>query len=125
MLRNLLLIGTGSFVGGICRHLCQQLITKYFPTAIPLGTLSVNVVGSFIIGILYGLAAKNNIISPQFKLLLATGFCGGYTTFSSFALENFTLLQNGEFFNTALYIVSSLVAGIGAVYLGITLIRWV
>ena len=118
MIRNLFLIGAGSFIGGICRFLCQQLVQKNLPSSIPLGTLGVNVIGCLIIGIIYGFSARVNILSPELKFFAATGFCGGYTTFSSFAYENIIMMQNDQFFNTALYILMSMIIGFGAVYTG-------
>jgi CrcB protein len=123
MFRFLLLIGAGSFIGGILRYLSQQFVQRYYPTSFPLGTFSVNIIGCFIIGIIYALAEKGNILSPGVRLFLATGFCGGYTTFSSFAYENISLLQDGEYFYTSLYIVLSVALGLVAVYLGILFIK--
>ncbi len=123
MYRSLLLIGAGSCIGGVSRFLCQQFVQKHFPSSIPLGTLSVNIIGCFIIGIIYGLANKNNILSPELRMFLATGFCGGYTTFSSFAYENFSLMQEGEFYYMALYISMSLVIGFAAVFAGILFMK--
>ena len=125
MTRSLLLIAIGSGTGGVCRFLCQQLVQKYYPASIPLGTLSVNIIGCFIIGIIYGFSLRENGVSPELKLLAATGFCGGFTTFSSFAYENIILLQKGDFFNAALYILSSLIAGFAAVYAGTLFTRFI
>ena len=119
MYRSILLIAVGSCIGGVSRFLCQQFVQKHFPSSIPLGTLSVNIIGCFIIGIIYGLANKSNIISPELRIFIATGFCGGYTTFSSFAYENISLIQEGEFYYMGLYILLSLVVGFAAVYAGI------
>lgn len=118
MYRFLIYVIVGSCLGGAARYLTQEFVQKNYPSFIPLGTLTVNVVGSFIIGIIYVLAERSKI-SPEVRILIATGFCGGFTTFSSFAFENIKLLQDGEFFNTALYVVLSLVIGFVAVYLGI------
>jgi CrcB protein len=123
MFRSLLIVGAGSFVGGICRYLTQLYVQKSFPSSIPLGTLAANVIGCFIIGIIYALAERGNYLSPAARLLLATGFCGGYTTFSSFAAENVSLLQSGEFFYTAAYILASVILGFTAVYLGTLVIK--
>lgn len=123
MYRIFLLIGLGSGIGGICRYLLQQYVQKQFPSSIPYGTLSVNVIGCFVIGIIYALGSRTNILSPEVRLLLATGLCGGFTTFSSFAYENVALLQEGDYFYTAVYIISSIIAGLIAVYLGILLIK--
>ena len=123
MLRSLIFIGLGSFAGGILRYLTQQYMQKYFPSSIPLGTLTVNIIGCFVIGIVYGLSTKGNIISPEVRIFLVTGLCGGYTTFSSFAYENISLLQDGEFFYVSLYIFLSLFLGFAATFLGILFIK--
>jgi CrcB protein len=123
MTRSLILVGVGSCVGGVTRYLTQLLVQKYYPSSFPFGTLCVNIAGCFIIGLIYALADKGNLLSPAMRLLLATGFCGGFTTFSSFAYENISLMRDGEFFYTSLYILLSLVIGLLAVYLGILLIK--
>ena len=123
MVRSLILIGIGSCIGGISRYLTQQYVQKYYPSSIPLGTLSVNIIGCFLIGIIYALADRGTILSPAIRLFLATGFCGGYTTFSSFAFENVSLMREGDFFYTGLYIMLSIVIGFAAVYLGILFIK--
>jgi CrcB protein len=120
MTRNLLLIAIGSCTGGIFRFLCQQFVQKHYPTSIHLG---VNIIGCFLIGVIYGLGNRGNILSPALRLLTATGFCGGYTTFSSFAYENINMLQDGEIFYTGLYISLSLVIGLASVYAGILFIK--
>lgn len=118
MFRYLIYVIIGSSIGGAARYLSQEFIQKNFPFYIPLGTLSVNVIGSFIIGIIYALAERSRI-SAEVRILIATGFCGGFTTFSSFAFENVKLLQDGEVLNTILYVVLSIVICFVAVYLGI------
>ena len=123
MTRSLILVGIGSCVGGITRYLTQLFVQKHYPSSFPFGTLSVNVTGCFLIGIIYALADRGNILSPAMRLLLATGFCGGFTTFSSFAYENISLLRDDEFFYTSMYILLSVVIGLLAAYLGILLIK--
>ncbi len=123
MTRSLILVGAGSFAGGVARYLTQLLVQKYYPSSFPFGTLFINITGCFIIGVIYALADKGNLLSPGMRLLLATGFCGGFTTFSSFAFENISLLRDGEFFYTSLYILLSVIIGLLAVYLGILLIK--
>ena len=118
MFRFLVYVIVGSSLGGAARYLSQEFVQKNYPSFIPLGTLSVNIIGSFIIGIIYVLSERSKI-PPEVRILIATGFCGGFTTFSSFAFENVKLMQDGEFFNAALYVVLSLVVGFIAVYLGI------
>src|SRR5579875_2374908 len=98
MYRNLLIVGMGSFIGGALRYLLQTLIQRYYPAPIPLGTLWVNVSGCFLIGVIYGLSLKGGLLSPEMRLFLAVGVCGGYTTFSSFAYENVSLLMDAEWF---------------------------
>lgn len=123
MTRSLILVGLGSGIGGIARYLTQLLVQRYYPSSFPFGTLSVNITGCFIIGIIYAFADRGNILSPAMRLLLATGFCGGFTTFSSFAYENISLLRDSEFFYTSLYILLSLAIGLLAVYLGILFVK--
>jgi fluoride exporter len=123
MTRSLILVGFGSCIGGIARYLSQLFVQKHYPSSLPWGTLSVNITGCFMIGIIYALADRGNILSPAIRLLLATGFCGGFTTFSSFAYENISLIRDGEFFYTSLYILLSVVVGLLAVYLGILIIK--
>ncbi len=118
MFRFLIYVIIGSSIGGAARYLTQEFVQKNYPSFIPLGTLCANVIGSFIIGVIFALAERSKI-SAEIRILIATGFCGGYTTFSSFAFENVKLMQDGEFFNTALYILLSLIVSFLAVYLGI------
>ena len=123
MCRILFYVGGGSCIGGIARYLFQQYIQNRFPSSIPLGTLSVNILGSFIIGVVYALADKAKLLSPEIRILLATGFCGGFTTFSSFTYENIKLLEDGELFYTAFYVLLSVSFGFLAVWLGILFIK--
>ncbi len=119
MNRGLLLIGLGGGIGSICRYLSQQYVQNNYPASIPLGTLLVNITGCFIIGIVYALSEKGNLISPEARIFLATGFCGGFTTYSSFAYENVSMVLDGEFYYTALYLLISVFIGFGAVHAGI------
>jgi CrcB protein len=122
--RTLLLIGTGGLLGSMARYLLTQFIqNKYFST-LPLGTLIVNISGCFLIGIFFGLAEKGNI-NPDWRSFLTTGFCGGFTTFSTFTLEGNKLMQGGEFFYLSLYVGLSVVVGFAATYAGILLTKTV
>lgn len=123
MSRILLIIGVGGFLGSISRYLSSQFIQKHFPSSFPFGTMWVNIAGCFLIGVIYALAEKGNILTPEWRLFLATGFCGGFTTFSTFAFENISLLRDGEYFYAAIYTGVSVFAGIIAVFLGALLIR--
>ncbi len=115
MIKNLLLVGLGGGIGSVLRYAAGLLISsKYFPYA----TLAVNIIGSFIIGIVFAMSIKEPGISTQWKLFLATGICGGFTTFSAFSMENLELFQNGKVVIAVSYILLSIVLGIGAAFLG-------
>ncbi|HEY5535675.1 MAG TPA: fluoride efflux transporter CrcB [Ignavibacteria bacterium] len=117
-MKQLLIVGFGGFIGSIARFLVSKLNLHWHFLSIPMGTLTVNVLGSLIIGFLAGVSAKSEIISPAMRLFLMVGICGGFTTFSSFTNENLTLMQNGQFFSVLLYTGFSLLFGFLAVYLG-------
>ncbi len=91
----LLYIGFGGFFGAISRFLIAGFVQKQFDTLFPIGTLSVNVLGSFIIGFMA--MFFQNIVEPEYKALIITGFLGALTTFSTFSLENVTMLQDGDY----------------------------
>jgi fluoride exporter len=120
---NILLVGLGGGIGSILRYLSQKWVNESYEHNFPLATFLVNVFGCLLIGILYALGEKGNILSPQSRLLLVTGFCGGFTTFSTFAFENMNLLRVGDNFSFVLYAVGSVVLGIAAVYIGSLLIK--
>ena len=92
-------------------------------TGIPYGTFAANILGSLLIGVILGLAAKNETLSQSQTLLLATGFCGGFTTFSTFAYENHMFLKSGDFMSFAIYTIASFVVGFLAVFLGMFLVK--
>jgi len=118
MLRTLLLIGLGGFLGSISRFLIALGVSRYFQTILPMGTLVVNIIGCLLIGIIYSLAEQKNILSPEFRVFLGVGFCGGFTTYSSFAFEKFSLIKTGDFLILSIYIGASVFLGLIAVYLG-------
>lgn len=119
MIRTLLLVGGGSFLGGIARYLVKIGCERLFPSAtLPLGTMAANVAGCFLIGLFYGVASRHISMSQDILLFLTVGFCGGFTTFSTFINENFTMLQGGEFVASLVYAVLSLVLGLIFLYLG-------
>jgi fluoride exporter len=117
-MRHILIVGFGGFIGSIARFLVSKLNLYWHFLSIPVGTLTVNIVGSFIIGLLTGMAAKSDFFSYNMRLFLMVGICGGFTTFSSFTNENLTLLQNGQLLSALVYTGLSIFLGFLAVYLG-------
>ena len=118
MFKTLLLIGSGSFIGGILRYLTSRFVQNTFISSFPFGTFVVNVIGCFLIGLFYGLSERGEILSAEWRLFLTVGFCGGYTTFSTFANENVAMLRDGNILYFALYVGFSVCIGILATYLG-------
>ena len=117
-MRNLVFVALGGALGAICRY----LITRLADNAFPWGTLAVNLLGSFLIGILVGIVNRG-LLSPEMKLLLVTGFCGSFTTFSTFANEAFAMLKMGDVLLMAMYVGVSVALGISAVCVGLMLGR--
>lgn len=119
----MLLAGVGGFVGTCLRYLTGRLCQLWATGGFPLGTFVVNIVGCFIIGLLFGAAERSNAISSSMSALLITGFCGGFTTFSTFSDDIFLLLQNRHYPTLALYSVGSIVLGVALVWAGRWLMR--
>jgi CrcB protein len=118
MLKQLLLIGTGGFIGSVARFLVSRLNTRIDWLSIPIGTLTVNVLGSLLIGFLIGISEKSPILTVEWRMFLMVGLCGGFTTFSSFSGENLVLMKNGQILPLLLYTGLSIFLGFIAVYLG-------
>lgn len=121
-LQNILLIGTGSFLGGIARYLLSQAVMLKVNSSFPAGTLLVNLLGCLAIGAVYGIGEKGHITN-EWRLFLMTGLCGGFTTFSAFGLETFTLLRDGQNLYAAAYILGSVLLGLCATMAGVWLCR--
>lgn len=120
MLKNFILVGLGGAIGSMLRHAAQLFITtKHFPFA----TLAVNILGSFIIGLVLALSIKDDTFLNNWKVFLATGICGGFTTFSTFSADNISLFQSGKYSIALLYIITSVVISILAAGLGFKLIN--
>lgn len=116
------------FLGGGAGSALRYLIGKFLDNSqngIPYGTFAANIIGSLIIGIVLGYALKNEGISNNLVLLIATGFCGGFTTFSAFAYENHLFLKSGDLFTFAAYTLGSLILGFSAVFLGIWFTKFI
>ena len=119
MIRNFLLVALGGAIGTVLRYTASLFIpVRFFPWP----TIFVNITGSFLIGLILAFSIKEESFLYSWKLFLATGICGGFTTFSAFSLENMELLQEGKYALAATYILISVVAGIGAAFLGFKLI---
>ena len=122
MMKILLFVGGGGFLGSVFRYVISRYVETNWLSSFPYGTFLVNIAGCLIIGLIYGLSIKN-IASGEARLLLATGFCGGFTTFSSFSYEFLSLLQDGQLWYAFLYSFGSLLIGLLAVWLGLILIK--
>ena len=117
-MKNFLLV----FIGGGFGSGLRYIIGRYLNSSLgsfSVGTFTVNIIGSLLIGLILGYAAKENSLNQNQVLLLATGFCGGFTTFSAFAHENFQLLKTGDIMQFSIYTISSIVVGLIAVFIGI------
>ena len=123
MIKTLFLIGTGGFIGSVFRYLTSVYVNKLLDSSFPYGTLTVNVVGSFVIGLIFGLSDRFNWFTPEWRYFLATGICGGFTTFSSFSFETINLLREGDWFLGISNISLSLVLCLVATFFGGLLIR--
>jgi len=123
MFRQIILVGLGGGLGSIARYLVSVLTLRYNYDLFPVATFIVNVTGSFLIGVLVGFLSQTISLHQDVRLLLVTGFCGGYTTFSTFSSESLGLLQSQHYFTAALYIAGSVLLGLAAVWLGFSLTK--
>jgi CrcB protein len=121
-MKILLAIGTGSFIGGVFRYLLSQFIQTKFLSTFPFGTLTVNVVGCFLIGLVFGFSERGNM-APEWRLFLATGLLGGFTTFSAFSNETVGMLRDGQLWYATAYISSSVIIGLVATFTGISITK--
>ncbi len=122
MLQSLIYVGIGGFVGSVARYGLHLIVGSRWPSAFPWGTFTVNVVGCLLIGLLIGFSFKEGILNDTLKLLLITGFCGGFTTFSTFSLDGLNLLQSGAIWYFLGYTIGSVVLGLAATFIGYQLV---
>ena len=123
MIKSILLVGIGSFFGGALRYAVSLIMKNITAQIFPWATLSVNLIGCFLLGLTFALFGKYSSVNSTLCLLLATGFCGGFTTFSTFANESLQMLQCGNILGFFAYVLASLVLGIALVALGYYLVR--
>ncbi len=121
-MKSLLLVFFGGGIGSVLRFVIGKYLNSS-ETGIPYGTFAANIIGSLLIGVILGLAVKNQSLSNNQVLFLATGFCGGFTTFSTFAYENHVFLKAGDFTSFAIYTIGSFIIGFLAVFLGLYLVK--
>ena len=118
MIKSIMLVGFGGFIGSVGRFLIGRYFQENVASVFPWGTFTVNIIGSLLIGLIYGLSEKGDFLSPEIRLFLAVGICGGFTTFSTFSNDAFMLMRQQEWFRFALYSSLSFFLGLIAVYAG-------
>ena len=122
VMKSFILVFIGGGLGSGLRYLISNFMSQY-SKVLPYGTFTVNIIGCLLMGIILGYAQKENALNSSQILLLVTGFCGGFTTFSAFANENLELIKNGEIFNFSVYTIGSFLIGVLAVFIGLYLTK--
>lgn len=120
MLKNFLLVGFGGMLGSMLRY-AASLLVKNSTNGFPFATFSVNIIGSFIIGCVFGIGLKESGLNWDWRLFIATGICGGFTTFSALSVEGVALLQQQRYSVFLIYFLTSLILGLAAAWAGIQL----
>jgi fluoride exporter len=121
-MKLLIAIGTGSFIGGVLRYLLSQMVQSKFFSTFPFGTLSVNILGCLAIGIIMGFSERGNL-TQNWRLFLATGLCGGFTTFSAFSNETLGMIRDGQNIYALAYVAASILLGVLATFTGFTIVK--
>tara|TARA_B100000287_G_scaffold212939_1_gene201073 strand:- start:342 stop:713 length:372 start_codon:yes stop_codon:yes gene_type:complete len=121
-MKSFILVFLGGGLGSGLRYFVSITMNQY-SKVLPFGTFTVNMIGCLLIGLVLGYAQKENTLTSNQTLLLATGFCGGFTTFSAFASENLELIRNGELFNFSIYAIGSVFLGIVLILIGYLLVN--
>ena len=122
-MKEALIVGLGGFAGSISRYLVQSVLVNRFITIFPFGTFTINLIGSLAIGVVFGLADRYEWMNPEWRLFLAIGFFGSFTTFSTFAFDNLQMIRDGNYTQLLLYISLSLVLGIALAWFGYVVTR--
>ena len=123
MVKSIMIVGFGGFIGTVARFLISRYFQVNLTSVFPWSTFVVNIVGCLLIGIIYGISEKSEVLSPEIRLFLTVGICGGFTTFSTFSNDSFLLIREQEWFRFALYTSLSIFIGLMAVYIGRLIIK--
>jgi CrcB protein len=123
MIKNMLIAGLGGFFGTCARFLVGKLAGYLFASSFPYGTFAVNIVGCFLIGLFMGMAERAHLLSAGVALFLLTGFCGGFTTFSTFSADMLRMAENGQRSYFVVYLTASIILGVLFVWIGRSVVR--
>jgi fluoride exporter len=123
MVKSILIVGLGGFIGTVFRFLISRYIQLSYDTVFPWATMAVNIIGCLLIGIVFGISERSNLLTPEWRIFLTVGLLGGFTTFSTFSNDAFMLLQNKEILRFAFYTGFSFFFGVLAVFVGRGIIK--
>jgi fluoride exporter len=123
MVKSIMIVGLGGFIGTVARFLISRYFQVNVTSVFPWSTFVVNIVGCLLIGIIYGISEKSEVLSPEIRLFLTVGICGGFTTFSTFSNDSFMLIREQEWLRFAIYTSLSIFIGLMAVYVGRFIIK--
>lgn len=118
-MHNVIAVFLGGGIGAVLRYLTGVFAVRYLSVNLPVATFAVNIVGCFILGLLFAFFIDKPEINTPLKLALTAGFCGGLTTFSTFSLELFEMLKNAQYMQVFVYLILSLIIGLLAVWVGV------
>ena len=123
MLKSILIVGFGGFIGTVARFLISRYFQFNSTSVFPWSTFIINIAGCLLIGLIYGISEKSDLLSPEIRLFMTVGICGGFTTFSTFSNDAFLLVREQEWIRFALYTSLSVFIGLMAVYAGRFIIK--